>query len=54
MSWANRYDITKYVAIKSKVQMANDARKIAQRLIVLQTKRNEAPTVKPNRHGKHK
>ena len=52
--WANRYDITKYVAIKSKAQMANENRRVAQQLLVLQTKRNEAPTVKPNRHGKRK
>ena len=53
MTW-KRFDVTKYTAAKTKAEMANENRRMAQRLIKAQLKRTVPPMVKLNRHGKHK
>jgi hypothetical protein len=54
MTWIST-TIQSYNKTKTKAQMANESRKMAQRLLQAQPKHNPGPPmVKLNRHGKHK
>jgi hypothetical protein len=57
MTWIG-VNIHSYDKTKNKAKMANERRRMAQKLLQMQMKRSEhkpaPPVVKPNRHGKHK
>lgn len=56
VTWAKSFNISNYMASKTRSELTNNNRKMAQKLMMLKNQRsdNRPPMVKLNRHGKRK